>query len=173
MRKENFIRINDWLWEIPKSFREDMRVPARIYASEKLLQETEDEALIQLVNSTTLPGIMKYAIGMPDIHSGYGPPIGGVGAINLPEGVISPGFVGYDENCGIRILKSEYNAEEINPYLDKLATEIQKEVPSGLGRGRQVKLSIDQVDRILEGGVPYLVEQGCGEEGDIENCEEK
>jgi len=97
--KKDFIKINNWLWEIPKTFRADMRAPARIYASEKLLKETEDEALIQLVNTTTMPGIVKYAIAMPDIHSGYGPPIGGVGAMKLPEGVISPGFVGYDENC--------------------------------------------------------------------------
>jgi len=171
--KKDFVKINDYLWEIPKSFRPDMLVPARIYASDKLLQETEDEALIQLVNTTTMPGIVKYAIAMPDIHSGYGPPIGGVGAMKLPEGVISPGFVGYDENCGVRLLKSDYTEKEIRPYLDKLATEIQKEVPSGLGKGRAIKLSIEQIDKILEGGVPYLVEQGYGEKEDIENCEEK
>jgi len=149
--KKDFVKINDYLWEIPKSFRPDMLVPARIYASDKLLQETEDEALIQLVNTTTMPGIVKYAIAMPDIHSGYGPPIGGVGAMKLPEGVISPGFVGYDENCGVRLLKSDYTEKEIRPYLDKLATEIQKEVPSGLGKGRAIKLSIEQIDKILEG----------------------
>ena len=173
MRKENFIKINDWLWEIPKSFREDMKVPARIYASEKLLRETEDEAITQLVNTTTMPGIVKYAIAMPDIHSGYGPPIGGVGAMKLSEGVISPGFVGYDENCGCRLLLSDYQEEEIKSYLKKLAIEIQKEVPSGLGRGRAIKLSIGQIDKILEGGVPYLVQQGYGEKEDFENCEEK
>jgi len=171
--KKDFVKINDYLWEIPKSFRPDMLVPARIYASDKLLQETEDEALIQLVNTTTMPGIVKYAIAMPDIHSGYGPPIGGVGAMKLPEGVISPGFVGYDENCGVRLLKSDYTEKEIRPYLDKLATEIQKGVPSGLGKGRAIKLSIDQINKILEGGIPYLVEQGYGEKEDIENCEEK
>ena len=173
MIKDKFVKINNWLREIPKTYREDMQVPARIYVSDKLWEQIEDEALIQLVNSTTLSGIVKYAIAMPDIHTGYGPPIGGVGAMKLPDGVISPGFVGYDENCGIRILKSEHSEEEIRPYLDKLATEMQKEVPSGLGRGRQEKLSIGQVDRILEGGVPYLVEQGYGEEEDIKNCEEK
>jgi len=171
--KKDFVKINDYLWEIPKSFRPDMLVPARIYASDKLLQEVEDEALIQLVNTTTMPGIVKYAIAMPDIHSGYGPPIGGVGAMKLPEGVISPGFVGYDENCGVRLLKSDYTEKEIRPYLDKLATEIQKGVPSGLGKGRAIKLSIDQINKILEGGIPYLVEQGYGEKEDIENCEEK
>jgi len=173
MIRENFKKINEYLWEIPQSFRSDMRVPARIYISEGMLQEVEDEALIQLVNTTTMPGIVKYAIAMPDIHSGYGPPIGGVGAMKLPEGVISPGFVGYDENCGVRLLLSAYTEKEIRPYLDKLATEIQKGVPSGLGKGRAIKLSIDQINKILEGGIPYLVEQGYGEKEDIENCEEK
>lgn len=171
--KENFRKINNWLWEIPKSFRQDMKVPARIYASEKIFQETEDEALIQLVNTTTLPGITKYAIAMPDIHSGYGPPIGGVGAMKLSEGVISPGFVGYDENCGVRLLLSDYSEKDIRPYLDKLTTEIQKEVPSGLGKGRATKLSLEQINKILEGGVPKLIEQGYGEKEDIENCEER
>jgi len=173
MIRENFKKINEYLWEIPQSFRKDMRVPARIYASQKLLRETEDEALIQLVNTTTLPGIVKYAIAMPDIHSGYGPPIGGVGAMKYPEGIISPGFVGYDENCGCRLLLSEYTEKEIKPHLEKLAIEIQKEIPSGLGRGRAINLSIKQINKILEGGVSYLVEQGYGEKEDIENCEEK
>jgi len=99
INKENFKKINNWLREIPKSFRDDMRVPARIYVSDKMWEHIEEGALEQLVNSTTLPGIVKYAIAMPDIHQGYGPPIGGVGAMKLPDGVISPGFVGYDENC--------------------------------------------------------------------------
>ncbi|MCD5396072.1 MAG: RtcB family protein [Candidatus Pacebacteria bacterium] len=169
--KKDLIKIDEYLWEIPKSFRSDMRVPARIYASEKLLEKTEDEALIQLINTTTMPGIVKYAIAMPDIHSGYGPPIGGVGAMKLPEGVISPGFVGYDENCGVRLLKSELKKKEIKPYLERLSQEIQKEVPSGLGRGGKIKLSIEQINRVLEGGVPYLVERGYGQKEDVENCE--
>lgn len=173
MIKENIIKINDWLWEIPKNFRKDMRVPARIYASKEILQETEEGALFQLVNTTTMPGIVKYAIAMPDIHSGYGPPIGGVGAMELPKGVISPGFVGYDENCGCRLLLSDYQEKDIKSFLENLATEIQKEVPSGLGRGRKIKLSITQINKILEGGIPYLVKQGYGEKEDIENCEEK
>lgn len=171
--KRDFKRLSEYLWEVPKSFRPDMRVPARIYASEKILQAVEERALNQLVNITTLPGITKYAIGMPDIHSGYGPPIGGVGAMELSKGIISPGFVGYDENCGVRLLKSEYTDKEIRPYLDKFADEIQKEVPSGLGKGRQTKLSIEQIDKILERGVPELVSQGYGEKEDIENCEER
>jgi len=171
--KKNFQRINYWLWEIPRSYRSDMRVPARIYASEKILEATEEEALTQLVNITTMPGIIQYGIGMPDIHSGYGPPIGGVGAMKYPEGVISPGFVGYDENCGVRLLLSDYTEEEIKPYLDRLADEIWRQVPSGLGKGREIKLSNKEMDKVLEQGVPYLIEKGYGEKEDIENCEEK
>jgi tRNA-splicing ligase RtcB len=148
-----------------------MRVPARIYASKKILEEVEEGAIDQVINVATLPSIVKYSLAMPDIHSGYGFAIGGVAATRYPEGVISPGGIGYDQNCGCRLLLSDYTQKEIQLSLDKLATEIQKEVPSGLGRGRQIKLSIKQIDKILEGGVPYLVEQGYGEKEDIENCE--
>ena len=171
--KQNFKKINDWLWEIPKSFRKDMRVLSRVYASEKIWEQVENNALEQLVNTATLPGIVKHSIGMPDIHSGFGPPIGGVGAMRLIDGVISPGFVGYDENCGVRLLLSDYQEKEIKSYLEKLANEIQKEVPSGLGKGREIKLSIQEINKILKQGVPYLVEQGYGKEQDIENCEAK
>ena len=171
--KKDFIKINDWLWKIPKSFRADMRVPARIYVSEKMLEDLEESALKQIVNVATLPGIVKYSLAMPDTHSGYGFVIGGVAATKFPDGVISPGGIGYDQNCGVRLLKSEYTEKEIKPYLNKLATEIQKEVPSGLGKGRKIKLSIEQINKILEGGVPELVEQGYGEKEDVENCEEE
>jgi tRNA-splicing ligase RtcB len=170
--KKDFKKINDWLWEIPRDFRPDMRVPARIYASEKMLEEVfRDESIPQLINGCTLPGIMKYGIAMPDCHEGYSVPIGFVGAIGTSDGVISPGACGFDINCGMKLLKSEYSEKEIKPYLENLATEIQKEVPSGLGRGRQVKLSTEQIDKILEGGLPHLVKNGYGEKEDIENCE--
>ena len=171
LSKKDFIKINDYLWEIPKSFRPDMRVPARIYVSEKMLEDVESEALNQLINVASLPGIVKHSLAMPDIHTGYGFVIGGVAATKYPDGAISPGGIGFDQNCGVRLLKSEYTEKEISPYLDKLATEIQKEVPSGLGRGRQIKLSIEEINKILEGGVPYLVEKGYGKKEDIENCE--
>ena len=173
MTKKDLIKINDYLWEIPKSFRPDMRVPARIYVSEKILEAVEEDALKQVVNVASLPGIMNYSLAMPDLHTGYGFVIGGVAATKYPDGVISPGGVGYDISCAVRLLKSDLTREEVSPYLDKLAAEIQKEVPSGLGRGRTIKLSIEQIDKILEGGVPKLVKQGYGEKEDIENCEEK
>jgi len=170
--KKDFKKITDWLWEIPKSFRSDMRVPARAYVSEKMLEESfKDKSLEQLVNVSTLPGIQKYALAMPDMHEGYASPIGGVAAIKTSEGVISPGVCGYDINCGMRLLKSEHIEKEIKPYLDKLATEIQSQVPSGLGRGRKIKLSIEQINKILEEGTHILLKQGYGEKDDVEDCE--
>ncbi len=172
MTKKDFIEINNWLWEIPKNFRKDMRVPARAYVSEKMLEESfKDKSLEQLVNIATLPGIQKYSLAMPDMHEGYASPIGGVAAIRISDGVISPGVCGYDINCGMKLLKSNYLEKEIKPYLENLATEIQKEVPSGLGKGRQIKLSIEQINKILEGGAKRLVEQDYGEKEDLENCE--
>jgi tRNA-splicing ligase RtcB len=170
--KRDFKKISDYLWEIPKSFRTDMRVPARVYLSEKMLEEVfRDKSIQQLINVATLPGIQKYALAMPDMHEGYASPIGGVAAIETKEGIIAPGMQGYDVNCGVRVLTSQWQEKDIKPYLEKLATEIQKEVPSGLGRGRKLKFSIEELNKILERGVPYLVEKGYGEKEDIENCE--
>src|SRR3989344_6066998 len=180
--KNNLIKISDYLWEIPKTFRSDMRVPARIYASEKMLESVfKDKSLEQLVNLTTLPGIEKYALVMPDVHEGYGSPIGGVFATRASDplregsseasGIISPGAVGYDINCGVRLLKSDVSADEIKNRLDDLATEIQRNVPSGLGRGRKIKLSVNELDKILENGAQELIKQGYGKKEDMENCE--
>src|SRR3989344_2677944 len=108
MRKEDLVKINDYLWEIPGSFRKDMLVPARIYADEGLLEEIfRDKSLDQIVNVATLRGIQKYALAMPDAHEGYGFPVGGVAAFDAAEGIISPGGIGYDINCGVRLLRSE------------------------------------------------------------------
>ncbi len=170
--KKDLIKINDYLWEIPKSFRSDMRVPARIYADEKLLGDaTRDKSIDQLINLCALPGIQKYGLAMPDIHEGYASPIGGVAAISTTDGIISPGMQGYDINCGMRLLRSDYSEKELRPYLEKLAAEIQKEVPSGLGRGRQIKMDIATLDKILEGGAQELAKQGYAEKEDVENCE--
>lgn len=175
INKNTLKKINDYLWEIPQGFRNDMRVPARIYASEKILDYIfKDKSLEQLVNLATLQGIVNYSIVMPDVHEGYGSPIGGVFATDIgKDGIISPGAVGYDENCGVRLLYSDKTAKEIEPQLDNLATEIQKTVPSGLGRGHRLKLSVDDLDKILEGGAQELVNQGFGEKEDIENCESR
>ncbi len=171
-KKSDFKKISDFLWEIPGGFRSDMRVPARIYADDKMLEDIfRDRSLEQLVNLATLPGIRKYALAMPDCHEGYGSPIGGVAAIDAAEGVISPGVCGYDINCGMKLLGSEISAGEIKNNLGKLADEIHKEVPSGLGVGRRTKMDMPSLDAVLEGGARRLVERGCGEKDDLENCE--
>ncbi len=153
--------------------RQDMRVPVRLYASKKILEEVEEMAVKQAVNVSTLPGIVSYSFAMPDIHSGYGFPIGGVAATEYPEGAISPGGIGFDENCGVRLLKSGYSFKEIKPYIEELAGGIQREVPSGLGRGRKSKISIGEINKILNRGLEALQEEGYADEGDLENCEER
>lgn len=171
--KKDVKKINDYLWEIPRSFRNDMRVPARFYSSEKMFEDAfEDKSLSQLVNTTTLPGIVRHALAMPDMHQGYGMPIGGVIATKLPRGVISPGAIGYDENCGVRLLKSKFEEKEVRGRLDQLARKMQSEVPSGLGEGRSEKLSLKALENILEKGVPYLAAQGYAIKEDVKNCEQ-
>jgi tRNA-splicing ligase RtcB len=174
MTKKDLVKINDYLWEIPKSFRADMRVPARIYADEKLLKKVfKDRSLEQLVNVATLSGIVNWSLAMPDIHEGYGFPIGGVAATEIENGIISPGGVGYDINCGVRILSSQLESKEVESHLDDLMSQIQRHVPSGVGRGGSVKLSLESMKSVLEKGVKWVVEKGYGEKEDIEHCEEE
>ena len=172
MTKNDLQKINDWLWKIPKDFRTDMRVPARIYASEKMLDEIfRDRSLEQLVNVATLPGILNYALAMPDIHEGYGFPVGGVAAFDVEEGVISPGGIGYDINCGVRLLKSHLTFEQIQPYLEKLGNAIYREVPSGVGKGGRLNLKGKDFDDILENGTEGMVKIGYGQGRDLMNIE--
>ncbi|MBD3208051.1 MAG: RNA-splicing ligase RtcB [Candidatus Nealsonbacteria bacterium] len=172
--REELSRVSNYIWEIPKSLKDFMRVPARFYTKKELLDKLfEDRSLNQLINITSLPGIVNHSLAMPDMHEGYGFPIGGVAAVDFFDGVISPGGVGYDINCGMRLLKSPFKEDEIQKHLERLADAVQKNVPSGLGRGREKEFSKDDIERILEGGAQFLVEKGFGEQEDIENCEEK
>jgi len=173
---EHLVKLEDYLYEIPKTYRPDMRVPARVYANEKMMDDIlGDKSLWQLVNVATLPGIQKYSIAMPDIHQGYGFPIGGVAATAIEEGgVISPGGIGYDINCGVRLLVANSNAAELQPYMQKLATEIFHAVPSGVGRGGKLKLNLQEIDKVLRDGAKYMVSHfGYGNTNDIEFCEER
>ena len=172
INKGNLQKIHDWLWEIPKSFRSDMRVPARVYASEKMLSEiTRDRSLEQLINTTTLPGIVKYALAMPDMHEGYGAPIGGVFATDSKTGIVSPGAVGYDINCGVRLLRGEVELEEIKPYTESLGSALYREIPSGVGKGGRLKFQDKELDSVLSGGAKCMVEMGYGEADDPEHIE--
>jgi tRNA-splicing ligase RtcB len=160
-------QVEKHLFEIPQSFRADMRVPARVFASDELLTEIEhDRSLTQLVNTATLPGIVPYALAMPDMHEGYGFPIGGVVATRLPDGVVSPGGVGYDINCGVRVLVSVWDERAVRPHLEKLAHQMSRDIPSGVGRGGTLKLTNKEMDDVLEGGVGALTKWGYVEADD-------
>lgn len=174
MNINDFKKISDYIWEIPKSFRDDMRAPARVYATKEMLEDVFDEkAIDQLVNVATLPGVEKYALAMPDIHQGYGFPIGGVATIRTKDGVISPGGVGYDINCGVRLLTSSYHTQEIEEKLINLANQIQRDVPSGVGRSGDMILTEKDMDEVLEKGVKWALEKGFAENGDLEFLEER
>jgi len=149
-----------------------MRVPARFYASETMLEQIlADRSLEQLVNVATLPGIVGYAIAMPDIHEGYGFPIGGVAAFDLDQGVISPGGIGYDINCGVRLLASRSSFETIRDKIPDLASEIYRQVPSGVGRGNRITFSSARLDRVLCEGARCMVEFGYGKPDDLAHIE--
>jgi tRNA-splicing ligase RtcB len=165
-------KLNEVLWEIPKNVRSDMRVPARVYASESMLSEiAQDRSLDQLMNVTTLPGIVGYAVAMPDIHEGYGFPVGGVAAFDVEDGVISPGGIGYDINCGVRLLLSTLTRERVAPYLRDLGRTIFAEVPSGVGRGGRLKLTEKEFDAVLSRGAEYLLERGYASQDDLDHTE--
>lgn len=172
MNRSSISNIAERLWEIPRTYRSDMRVPARFYASEEMLKQIlADRSLEQLVNVATLPGIVGYALAMPDIHEGYGFPIGGVAAFDLDEGVISPGGIGYDINCGVRLLASGERFDDLSGHIDELAKEIYRQVPSGVGHGNRIAFSFAELDRVLLDGAPQMVELGYGEPDDLRHIE--
>jgi tRNA-splicing ligase RtcB (3'-phosphate/5'-hydroxy nucleic acid ligase) len=169
----DFNRLTPYLYEVPKSYRADMRVPARFYADAELLEAIKaDKSLDQLVNTATLPGIVKYSLAMPDIHQGYGFPIGGVIATQLPDGVISPGGVGYDINCGVRLLGTHLDLEEIKPHLDDLASTLYANCPSGVGKGGSIRLKSGELDQILYDGARWALKRGFATEEDLVRTEE-
>ena len=173
VQKYDFKQLDRHLFEVPATFRKDMRVPARFYADEVLLKGIiTDNSLQQLINTATMPGIVKYALAMPDIHQGYGFPIGGVVATELPDGIISPGGVGYDINCGVRLLATHFNLAEVRPYLDELATILYTNCPSGVGKGGNIKLKAGELDQIMSQGTKWAVKRGYGTEADLERTEE-
>ena len=173
VEKTDLVRLTPLLYEVPKGFRSDMRVPARVYADDALLEAAlRDRSMDQLVNTTTLPGVVRYTLAMPDMHQGYGFPIGGVAATLLPKGVISPGGVGYDINCGVRLLSSRIRADELRPYLSTLMDVLFNKVPAGVGRGGEVHLSARDMDRVLETGSRWVVKKGYGTQDDLDHTEE-
>jgi tRNA-splicing ligase RtcB len=166
-------RVSDVEWEIPTSYMPGMRVKAVVYASDDLLTKmTQDSTLEQAVNVTTLPGIQKFGVTLPDGHEGYGFPIGGVAATDLSSGVVSPGGVGYDINCGVRLLTTNLEEGDVRPVLPDLLGRLFENVPSGLGSSGKLRLSAGELDRAVVEGVEWAVRKGYGTAEDGEHCEE-
>ncbi len=165
-------RTGEVVWEIPASARADMRVPARVFADQSLLDAISgDESLDQLQNVATLPGIVEAAIAMPDIHQGYGFPVGTVAATALPDGVVSPGGVGYDINCGVRLLALPITADDLGDRKEPLVHEISRGVPGGAARDGGIALTAAQLDAVLVDGPRALLDRGLATEADIECTE--
>ena len=167
-------RISDVVWEIPVSYKAGMRVPARIYGTEKLIQEMDDAVYDQVTNVATLPGITKYALCMPDGHFGYGFPIGGVAAMDVEQGgVISPGGIGFDINCGMRLVTTNLTYKEVKPHIKQLVDKLYDRVPAGVGSTGFVKLSRKEFRNAVEQGAKWCIGNGYGWEEDLELTEEQ
>jgi tRNA-splicing ligase RtcB (3'-phosphate/5'-hydroxy nucleic acid ligase) len=166
-------RIDETLWEIPAEARSDMRVPARVFADDELLAAiAQDRSLEQLQNVATLPGVVEAALAMPDIHQGYGFPVGGVAATELPDGVVSPGGVGYDINCGVRLLALPLSDAELGDARERLVHEISRHVPAGAGKEGLLELGGIELEAVLERGPRELLESHeIGTDDDLERTE--
>ena len=167
-------RIGDYVWEIPQTYKPGMRVPGRVYADDTLLEKMRsDLTLEQCSNVACLPGIYKFAIVLPDGHQGYGFPIGGVAAFDAEDGVISPGGVGYDINCGVRLIRTDLTVNDVKPVIKDLINTLFRLVPSGVGSRGKIRLSISELNRVLAEGVDWAIERGYGWSEDAEFCEER
>jgi len=166
-------KLDDYRYEIPKEYKKGMQVPGIIYADKEMIEVVcQDQSPEQVANVTTLPGIVKYSLAMPDIHWGYGFPIGGVAATRVEDGVISPGGVGYDINCGTRLILTNLTVDEVKPKLSALLDAIFANVPSGLGSEGKLKVKGKEFDEVLIKGARWAVEKGYGWEEDLERIEE-
>ena len=167
-------KIDDYRWLIPRTYKAGMRTDAMIYASERLLEAIRrDQSLEQAANVAMLPGIVGRALAMPDIHQGYGFPIGGVAAVDEQEGAVSPGGVGFDINCGVRLLSSSLTLDETRPRLRDLVHQLFRDIPSGTGQSSRLSVSDSDLNKVLERGPQWAVEQGMGSEADLDHTEER
>jgi len=161
-------KIDDYRWEIPTSYKAGMSVPGLIFASESMLNHIWQEQVFQQVaNVAFLPGIVGHSLAMPDIHWGYGFPIGGVAGTRVKDGVVSPGGVGFDINCGVRLLRTNLTEEEVRPKIEQVVAELYTNIPSGLGSMGKLRVNEKELDEVLVKGSRWAVEKGYGEAGDI------
>jgi tRNA-splicing ligase RtcB (3'-phosphate/5'-hydroxy nucleic acid ligase) len=171
--QKNIHKLSDFKIKIPRTSYDGMRVPGIIYAGPEVLSDLlTDEAPMQVVNVAMMPGIVDFSLAMPDIHYGYGFPIGGVAAMSESDGVISPGGVGFDINCGVRLIRSSVSEEDVRAKADTLATQLFRDIPCGIGAGGEIKLENKKMEQVLRKGARWAVKQGYGWEEDVEMCEE-
>ena len=170
--RQNVTQIDPFTWEISRDCDSRMRVPARIYGTKEILNKAmQDRSVEQLINVAMLPGIVRYAMAMPDIHQGYGFPIGGVAAFRMGDGIVSPGGVGYDINCGVRMLSSHIREEEIAPYISNLVEVLFQNCPTGIGGKGAVRLNRNQLEAVLEQGSKWTMKNGYARKDDLESTE--
>jgi tRNA-splicing ligase RtcB len=161
------------MWEIPQSYQPGMRVPGRVYADDDLMAKMRTDATLQqCANVATIPGIQKWSITMPDGHEGYGFPIGGVAAVDYDEGVISPGGIGYDINCGVRLIRTDLTEGEVRPVLPKLLDALFQNIPSGLGSRGKIRVTPTELEKVVSEGVEWAIDHGYGWSEDKSHCEE-
>jgi len=166
-------KIDDYRWEIPKEYKPGMHVPGMVYADEAMLEDIkEEQSLEQVANVAFLPGIVQRSMAMPDIHWGYGFPIGGVAATRLSDGVVSPGGVGYDINCGVRLLRTSLSETEAKAKIRELINHLFSNVPSGLGSEGKIRVNEKEIDEVLKNGAHWAVKRGFGSADDLEATEE-
>ncbi|RLE39558.1 RNA-splicing ligase RtcB, partial [Candidatus Acetothermia bacterium] len=169
-------RVSDAEWLIPATGA--MRVPGRVFVDPEMMEDLQGElsgewsALRQVRNVATLPGIVGVAVALPDVHPGYGFPIGGVGAFDPDEGVVVVGGVGFDINCGVRLMRTPLSREEVEDHRDALADDLYRTVPAGLGSTGKLRLSLTEIDRLLAAGAEYVISHGYGLEADLEFIED-
>ncbi len=171
MLTDKLKRIDETRLEVPVDYKPRMLVPGIIYVDVNLEKHLEVEAVDQVANVAALPGIVKVSTAMPDIHTGYGFPIGGVAAFDLKEGIVSPGGVGYDINCGVRLLRSNLGKAELAPKMRELVNTLFNEIPSGVGSKGRMRLGPDDERRIMIKGAAWAIENGLGEQSDLEKME--
>jgi tRNA-splicing ligase RtcB (3'-phosphate/5'-hydroxy nucleic acid ligase) len=169
---EELKKVRDCVWEIPSDYKSGMRVPGRIFLDDESVKDVERGAIDQVANVASLPGIQKFSIGLPDIHFGYGFSIGGVAAFSARTGVISPGGVGFDINCGVRMVRTNLTEDEVKPRIKELIDKLFKNVPSGVGSKGKLRLKEGEIDDVLNNGAEWAVENGYGWESDLNFLEE-
>ena len=171
--KEKLKQLSDYEWILEKDVRPKMNVKAKVIGNKKVVDGMEDDAIQQLTNVATLPGVIEPVIGLPDMHWGYGLPMGAVSAFDAESGVISSGLCGFDINCGVNVIRTSLTYEEVKPKINDLISQLFKSVPCGVGAKGRLKLTYEQLDDVLSRGVDWAIENGYGTNEDKEHTEEK